>query len=159
MKCIDICLAPELSSAVGSFRPDVIFHLGARTDLLGESREEYSANTDGVQNSSSGGSSGIRTADLFRFIAVGGRSAISHDQRLTTVDNTLRRSKVETERSIGSANRSVLVLFRPTSIWGPCLILLTKTSSSVSRADGMYTRTGTSFIKALGLLGTPSISY
>ena len=47
---VDLLESDELTQALRKFRPTMLFHLGARTDLDGSSVSEYAANTAGVHN-------------------------------------------------------------------------------------------------------------
>ena len=47
---IDLRRHDDVVSAVESFAPDYVIHLGARTDLNGTSLQDYDANIGGVRN-------------------------------------------------------------------------------------------------------------
>ena len=47
---IDLRRHDDVVSAVESFAPDYVIHLGARTDLNGTSLQDYNANIGGVRN-------------------------------------------------------------------------------------------------------------
>ena len=47
---VDLLDYHSLSKTIQDFNPDYILHLAARTDLMGETLDDYSANTIGVDN-------------------------------------------------------------------------------------------------------------
>ena len=120
---VDICDAAALGAAFDDFRPDAVIHLAARTDLLGTGLDDYAANIAG-------------TANLLAVLATRpyiGRTLFASSMlvcRLGYLPNGVTdyapntpygASKVESERLVRAADpsRQNIILFRPTSIWGP----------------------------------------
>lgn len=112
-----------LKSMIKNFDPEYVYHLGARTDLLGSNLSSYSANTDGVVN--------LRDAfsdlkNLRRVIFASSR-LVCRIGYLPTSDTDYcpttpyGESKVVGEgvvRSLAGVSYD-WVIVRPTSIWGP----------------------------------------
>lgn len=107
---------------VRSCSPDYLVHLGARTDLLGSSLDDYAANTAGVRNV-------IRACQKNRSLKM---AVFASSRMVCRVDyvpgsyedycppNFYGQSKVETEKIVRTSGLHVpWVLVRPTSIWGP----------------------------------------
>jgi nucleoside-diphosphate-sugar epimerase len=120
---VDICDVDNLRKEVLMFRPTVVFHLAARTDLLGETAVDYSANSDGVRNL-------IRVLRALpyrpRLIVASSRLVcnIRHHPKTETdycPPNAYGESKVQTEliTRVECGNSIPWILVRPTSIWGP----------------------------------------
>ena len=118
----DIRDAEALTSAVRDFRPDVVVHLAARTDLDGANLEDYSANIDGVHN----------MIKAIRAAGTASRAVFASSRYVHKTEVFPRRdddyspftlygkSKVETERIVRASQLEIpWVLIRPTSIWGP----------------------------------------
>jgi nucleoside-diphosphate-sugar epimerase len=120
---VDICDAPALARAVDDFAPEDIIHLAARTDLLGSGIDDYAANTAG-------------TAALIEVVAARPqirRTLFASSMlvcRLGYLPQSVTdyapstpygASKVEAEGMVRAADpsRRRIILFRPTSIWGP----------------------------------------
>lgn len=120
---VDICDAGALAAAFDDFRPDLVIHLAARTDLLGTGLEDYAANTVGT--------SALLTVlaarpqiqrTLFASSMLVCRLGYLPQSPTDYAPNTAYgASKVESERLVRAADpsRKRIVLFRPTSIWGP----------------------------------------
>lgn len=121
-KKVDICNAQQLKQAIHEFNPHYVLHLAARTDLMGKSVEEYSANTDGVEHL-------LQALDeltqLKRVVftssmlvcKVGYQPTHEQDYAPSTFYG---ESKVITEKIIRKHNPSYeWAIIRPTSIWGP----------------------------------------
>lgn len=119
---VDLLDAPALTEWLVRSRPDVLFHLGARTDLLGRSLADYAANTKGVENIIS---ACRHCASLRRVIFASSRMVCRIDYQPRSYDdycppNPYGESKVEGERIIRAAGVHFdWVMVRPTSIWGP----------------------------------------
>jgi nucleoside-diphosphate-sugar epimerase len=120
---VDICDAAALGAAFDEFGPTDVIHLAARTDLLGTTIDDYAANT-------------IGTAALLQVLAARPqiRRTLFASSMLvcrlgylpqSTTDyapsTPYGASKVESERLVRAADPTHrrIVLFRPTSIWGP----------------------------------------
>lgn len=119
----DIRDTVTISRQIREFRPDILLHMAARTDLFGKSVEDYEANTAGVSNIISA----VKSADSVRLAIfassmlvckIGYRPTDGFDYCPST---PYGESKVEGEwrvrREAGNAFPWLIV--RPTSIWGP----------------------------------------
>lgn len=119
---IDIRKGYELEKAVLDFDPDYILHFAARTDLGGETMDDYSANIIGVENLLKA----AKKLTHLKKILVTSSMLVCHvgyipqnqfDYSATTLYG---KSKVETEKLTWNAGlRCDWALLRPTSIWGP----------------------------------------
>ncbi len=118
----DIRNAAVLCKALQEFRPELIVHLAARTDLDGGSLAEYDANTIGVQNVI-GAIQAVGTATR----AVFASSRYVHKTEIFPLRDDdyspftfYGESKVKTEQIVRASGLEIpWVLVRPTSIWGP----------------------------------------
>lgn len=111
----------HLGSEIKRFHPDVIFHLGARTDLAGRDISDYDANTKGVRSVIRA----VRTnAPHAHTIFASSRLvfAIDHqpkhlfDYRPST---PYGESKIRGEDLVREHMDASWTIVRPTSIWGP----------------------------------------
>lgn len=105
------------------FRPEVVYHLAARTDLDGRSVEDYSINTAGVSNIIRGGSSiggNLQSVYLSTRLVFAIDQAPRHlfDYSPTT---PYGESKVAAEEIVRARAHDAgsWTMMRPTSIWGP----------------------------------------
>jgi nucleoside-diphosphate-sugar epimerase len=123
-KHVDLCDAVKLREAIHHFLPEVIFHLGARTDLDGLAISDYAANTTGVENLIAGISD---LSSLQRIIfassrlvcRIGYQPENEFDYCPTT---TYGESKVLGEKIVRESSSRIpcpWIIVRPTSIWGP----------------------------------------
>ena len=121
-KDIDILDYDKLKNTVLEIEPDYILHLAARTDLMGKTIDDYSANTKGVENL-------LKIAKMLphlKKIVITSSMLVCHvgyipknqfDYSATTLYG---KSKVETERLTWNSNLECdWAILRPTSIWGP----------------------------------------
>lgn len=120
-RSVNLLAAAELDRVVGDFRPDLVFHLGARTDLQGKAAEDYEANTSGTENL-------VRSlrrqppqravfASSMLVCRIGYRPRDEFDYCPSTPYGA---SKVESEAIVRRGARSFpWIIVRPTSIWGP----------------------------------------
>lgn len=120
---LDLCDEKAVAEEIANFKPDVIFHLGARTDLLGKDVRDYAANVAGVRNL-------IQSVNVLnsppRVIFASSRLVcrIGYEPRSESdycPTNAYGESKVEGEiltRTLSSPDTDWLIV-RPTSIWGP----------------------------------------
>jgi nucleoside-diphosphate-sugar epimerase len=120
-KNIDITDYDNLYKCVIDFCPDYIVHLAARTDLNGETLDDYSANTIGVKNILEVAS---RLKELKKVIIASSMLVCSlsykakdvFDYHPTTIYG---ESKVITERTVFyNKPHCDWAVIRPTSIWG-----------------------------------------
>jgi nucleoside-diphosphate-sugar epimerase len=103
--------------------PAAIVHLGARTDLGGQSLADYAANTDGVANLISAIDS---TPSVERCLFASSQLVckvgyVPRDEHDTCADTQYGKSKVLGEEIVRAWNsgRVTWCLLRPTTIWGP----------------------------------------
>lgn len=119
---VDLCDAAALGSWLEHTRPSVLFHLAARTDLLGRDLDDYRANTQGVANVIQ---AARRVSSIRRVVFASSRMVcdIAHIPRSYSdycPPNAYGASKVEGERLVRAEDLPFeWVIVRPTSIWGP----------------------------------------
>lgn len=119
----DIRNFDKLKSIVCDFNPDYIIHLAARTDLDGESIDDYDANTLGVKNICMIASE-LKTLKSILFASsmlVCYPGYIPKDIHDFSPKTLYGESKVQGEKIVRSfcMNLPNFVIARPTSIWGP----------------------------------------
>lgn len=120
---IDICDKNALVDCVSEFKPSHIVHLAARTDLDGNSLDEYKTNTVGVSNlvdaiNNSCSVVKVIFASSMLVCEVGYQPNDYDDYKTSTFYG---ESKALSERFIKSkaSISSDWNIIRPTSIWGP----------------------------------------
>jgi GlcNAc-P-P-Und epimerase len=119
---IDLRDLEALKRFVRAVQPEIVFHLGARTDLLGRSLQDYAVNTTGVDNVIEACSA---VASVRRVIFASSRMVCRIDHVPNSYDeycppNFYGESKAKGEMLVRRADQPYeWVLFRPTSIWGP----------------------------------------
>ncbi len=120
---VDLLDSVRLKEAIEEFRPTVILHMGARTDLEGASVDDYSANTIGVQNLIEA----ISRVPVERVIFASSRLVCRigyeprHDNDYCPT-TSYGYSKVLGEKIVRRESHRIRcpwVIVRPTSIWGP----------------------------------------
>ena len=119
---IDITNYEDFKNALLHFSPDYIVHLAARTDLQGQTIDDYSANTIGVENLLKI----IKLLPNLKKIVITSSMLVCHtgyypknqfDYNPTT---TYGKSKVQTEKIVwNNKPHCDWAIIRPTSIWGP----------------------------------------
>lgn len=119
----DLLDLATLRSAVREFQPDLVLHMGARTDLAGNSIDDYRVNTLGVQNllEAMEEEAGIRRV-LFCSTMLVCRLGYQPSQDTDFCPSTpYGASKAEGEQIVRRAAplRYSWAIVRPTSIWGP----------------------------------------
>lgn len=111
-----------VSAAVADFRPTLVFHLGARTDLHGRTLDDYAENIEGVRVMIDACNA---VPDIRRVIFVSSRLVCrigyqprgDDDYCPTTLYG---ESKMVGERIVREADPQYdWLIVRPTSIWGP----------------------------------------
>lgn len=119
----DIIDARAVRDAYEAIRPDIVFHLAARTDLGGRKLEDYRANTDGVENVIEAGASlgsPIHTiyASSRLVFAIDHKPAHDFDYKPSTVygESKIVGEGIVRERADRAGTWTIV---RPTSIWGP----------------------------------------
>lgn len=119
---VDITDYASFEAAVLKFCPDYIIHLAARTDLDGNTLDDYAANTIGVDN----------LMKIVRLLPSLKKIIVTSSKFVTTNGYVIKNqfdycphtmygeSKVETEKSVWANKPSCdWCIIRPTSIWGP----------------------------------------
>jgi nucleoside-diphosphate-sugar epimerase len=118
---VDLLDAAQLARLVEQIEPQIVYHMGARTDLLGATLNDYAANTIGVSNL-------VRAlrpvkpqlaifASSMLVCRIGYRPTNETDYCPSTVYG---ESKIAGERIVrAEAEDFPWVIVRPTSIWGP----------------------------------------
>ncbi len=120
---VDILDARALNEAFGRFRPSLVLHMAARTDLEGKTLDDYAANTTGVQNVIGA----INTpGSVRRVIYASTRFVFNHGVTPRhpydySPHTSYGQSKVRTEEIVRAQPVGSIpwVIVRPTSIWGP----------------------------------------
>lgn len=120
--CIDIREFKELREKIVEYKPEIVIHLAARTDLRGLKLQDYDANMIGVSNL-------LKVIDevgtVQRTIFASSMYVcepgyLPKDFEDYAPHTLYGESKVETEKRIKEANPSYTwSIIRPTSIWGP----------------------------------------
>lgn len=119
---VDLLDLTALRDAMREFEPNVLFHLGARTDLAGRTVGDYGANVQGVQNMvAAAAEAGTLERSIYassRLVCeIGYQPKAEDDYRATT---PYGQSKVEGELIVRREQPAgSWVIVRPTSIWGP----------------------------------------
>jgi len=157
-KPVDILDAGGLRREIGTFAPDVVVHMGARTDLDGRSLDDYSANTAGVENliAAVKGSKILKRiifASSRLVCGIGYQPKNDIDYCPTTLYG---ESKIAGEMIVREASGRIpcpWVIVRPTSIWGPWFDVPYKTFF-LQVAAGRYMHPGSgSILKSFGFVG------
>lgn len=155
---LDICQATELRRAVNAFKPDTIFHLAARTDLDGKSRQDYAANTLGVQ-SMVDAALACKTVRRVVFASsrlvckIGYTPTGETDYCPTTAygESKVAGEQMVRARAAGAPWHWIQV--RPTSIWGPWFGVPYKLFfDAVARGRYVHPR-GVDILKSFGFVG------
>jgi nucleoside-diphosphate-sugar epimerase len=119
----DLCDAMMLIDAVAEFRPHVILHVAARTDLDGIAPDDYVANSIGVENLITAArlATGVHRIVFFSSMLVCEFGYIPLHETDYCPTTLYGQSKVTGEKLVREIPISSLpwVLVRPTSIWGP----------------------------------------
>lgn len=154
----DLLDAVGLRCLVRNFDPEVIFHMGARTDLDGSSVDDYAANTVGVENLITA-VEGVTSLQRIIFASsrlvcrIGYSPKDEFDYCPTT---PYGESKVIGERLVRNAFSRLPcpgLIVRPTSIWGPWFDVPYKTFF-LTIAHGRYVHPGTiKILKSFGFVG------
>ncbi len=120
---VDLRDRPRLIEHIRAAAPVAIVHLGARTDLGGESVAEYAANTDGVANLIEAIDA---TPSVERCLFVSSQLVckvgyVPRDEHDTCPDTYYGESKVRGEQMVRDwkSDRVTWCVLRPTTIWGP----------------------------------------
>lgn len=118
----DICNYEALQTIFHSFSPDYVIHLAARTDLDGNSVEDYAANTLGVMNLLNviSGQKYLKKVIITSSMLVCKAGYKPLNQFDYAPSTFYGESKVITEKNVWN-NEPMCdwAIIRPTSIWGP----------------------------------------
>jgi nucleoside-diphosphate-sugar epimerase len=122
-RAVDVRDAGALHRAVSEFEPELVFHLGARTDLRGRTPADYAGNTDGVINMvrAVNDQRSVRLAVFASSMLVCRLGYVPQREDEYCPTTAYGQSKAEGEGIVRrlSASRLNWVIVRPTSIWGP----------------------------------------
>lgn len=121
---IDLLDVARLKKTIHEFKPDMILHMAARTDLDGTALSDYSANTVGVENliaaiEGRGSLQRVVFASSRLVCRIGYQPSGEEDYCPTTAYG---ESKVLGEQIVRAASGRIpcpWMIVRPTSIWGP----------------------------------------
>ncbi|MDZ4255624.1 MAG: NAD(P)-dependent oxidoreductase [Sulfuritalea sp.] len=154
----DLLDGRALRALMQQFRPEIIFHMAARTDLDGHSVENYAANTVGVENLIAA-VEGVTSLQRLIFASsrlvcrIGYAPKDEFDYCPTT---PYGESKVIGEKLVRDAISRLpcpALIVRPTSIWGPWFDVPYKTFF-LTIARGRYVHPGTEqILKSFGFVG------
>jgi nucleoside-diphosphate-sugar epimerase len=122
-RSVDVRDARTLKRAVTEFEPELVFHLGARTDLRGRAPADYADNTDGVANMVRAVNElpNLRLAVFASSMLVCRLGYVPQREDDYCPTTAYGHSKAEGEGIVRqlAAPRLPWVIVRPTSIWGP----------------------------------------
>lgn len=120
---LDINDQTALSKFIGECKPKYLIHLAARTDLLGNNREDYAVNIGGVENvciaaAQSTSLERVLFASSMLVCSAGHFPSRGDEYSATTAYG---QSKVDGENIVRQYEDHLPsnIIFRPTSIWGP----------------------------------------
>lgn len=157
-RMVDLLDANGLREAIHDFNPDVIIHMGARTDLDGATLADYSANTVGVENLIAA----IEDRKSLRRVIfassrlvcrIGYQPLSDQDYCPTTPYGESKAAGEQIVRSAAGRIPCPWVIVRPTSIWGPWFDVPYKTFF-LTIAKGRYVHPGQLQIrKSFGFVG------
>lgn len=120
---VDITDPAALGAAFDAFGPDEVIHLAARTDLLGDSIDDYAANVAGTTALLDvvAARPGVRRLLFASSMLVCRLGYLPRDVTDYAPNTAYGASKVAAEQLVRAADPAMqrTVLFRPTSIWGP----------------------------------------
>lgn len=153
---LDITNLNEFKNHVTLFNPDYIVHLAARTDLDGQSLNDYSANTIGINNLMKISKDLISLKKILITSSMlvckaGHNPKDQFDYSPTTIYG---ESKVLTEKMVWSSPPSCdWAILRPTSIWGPWFDIPYKTFFDMVLAKKYYHIGNKGCTKTYGYVG------
>ncbi len=120
-KNIDITDEQKTIEAITDFSPEYIVHLAARTDLFGNSYQDYDANISGVRNvlKAAEGCHNLKKILITSSMLVCSVGYMPKNQSDYCPPNWYGKSKVETENIVWEhLPKCDWAILRPTSIWG-----------------------------------------
>jgi len=155
---VDLLDKKMLGQIIQEFDPDYIFHMAARTDLHGQSIEEYRVNTEGVSNliesiKGAGRLKKVIFASSRLVCRIGYLPKNEYDYCPTTAYG---KSKVEGEKIIRRMDKyipSQWVIVRPTSIWGPWFDIPYRNFFDAVRSRIYFHPYGINIRKSFGYVG------
>jgi len=120
---LDVTNQLALCKFVCNLKPEFLIHLAARTDLLGQTRDDYKVNISGVENICLAASQcpslkRILFASTMLVCRAGHLPRDEYDYSATTAYG---HSKVDGENIVRQFKKKLPsnMIFRPTSLWGP----------------------------------------
>lgn len=112
-----------MTGVINEWKPEVILHLAARTDLESQSVADYAANVDGVRNlvDAVGSSDSVRRCVITSSQLVCRPGYVPRDEYDTGPHTAYGESKVLTERIVRETDcgGKEWCIVRPTTVWGP----------------------------------------
>lgn len=155
---VDLLDVAGLRAAVEAFSPEIVLHFGARTDLEGETLDDYAANVRGVENVIAA-LEGIRSLRRVIFASsrlvcrIGYQPRDEFDYCPSTPYGKSKAIGEQLVRSKASHLHVPWVIVRPTSIWGPWFEIPYK-AFFMSVAKGRYFHPrGRTILKSFGFVG------
>jgi nucleoside-diphosphate-sugar epimerase len=122
-RAVDLRDAGALRRAVTEFEPELVFHLGARTDLRGRAPADYTGNTEGVANMvrALNELQSVRLAVFASSMLVCRLGYVPQREDEYCPTSAYGQSKAEGESIVRrlAAPKLRWLIVRPTSIWGP----------------------------------------
>lgn len=155
-KKIDLLEIDNLKDYFKDISPDYVIHLGARTDLDGETLLDYSANIAGVSNviAAINSTSSIKKTIFAssRLVCKLGYKPIDENDYFPTTP--YGESKVKTEKIIKASKINCdWCIVRPTSIWGPWFGIPYRTFFDTVRSGYYIHPLGVEVEKLFGFVG------
>jgi nucleoside-diphosphate-sugar epimerase len=156
-KQVSLLDAASLARAIEAFAPTCVYHMGARTDLHGQTVGDYPANTTGVRNLMDAcrkvpGIQRVLFASSRLVCQIGHRPAHDHEYNATTAYG---QSKVEGEEMVRAEPTLpyTWAIVRPTSIWGPWFDIPYRTFFDHVRAGRYFHPGQLKVLKSFGYVG------
>jgi len=156
--CVDLLDSSGLRAAIAAFSPQIVLHMGARTDLDGRSVSDYAANVQGVSNIIQA----IEDLPSLRRVVFASSRLVCRigyqptDEFDCCPTTAYGESKVLGEKLVRASAARIgcpWSIVRPTSIWGPWFDVPYKTFF-LSVAKGQYVQPGRqSILKSFGFVG------
>lgn len=118
---VDINDLVSLERIINEFKPNIVIHLAARTDLCGATDSDYRTNIVGVRNlvSCLDKQDSIEIAVFASTKLVCKNGYVPKSDTDYCPDTTYGRSKAIGEKVVRESAAFPFVIVRPTSIWGP----------------------------------------
>ena len=120
---VDIRDEAKFVQTVKDFKPELMFHLAARTDIDGKTLADYDSNTEGTKNAvlAAQAAGSVRRAIFFSSQLVVRVGYTPKDDLDVNPPNAYGESKAHGEKTVRemASNSMEWVIVRPTTIWGP----------------------------------------